>query len=94
MTLTEPTLIRPPEGDLETKDDLGKVSHIVKTTPPQTAAGAVLEARIMGTEIEALCGWRFVPQQDPEKLPVCQKCKEIYDLYGLMGEGLDSTPSA
>jgi hypothetical protein len=43
--------------------------------------------------VEALCGERFVPQQDPKKLPLCGICKEIYDLYRQMGDGgLNETP--
>lgn len=94
MTLTEPTLVRPPEADSDTESDPGKVAHIIRTEPPQTATGAILEARVMGTEVEALCGWKFVPQQDPEKLPLCQACREIHEMWGMMGANIDKTPGA
>ena len=36
----------------------------------------VLEARVMGLEVEALCGKRWVPSRDPQRFPVCPACKE------------------
>ena len=70
-----------------------KAAHIVKTEPGESAVAKVTEARIYGYPVEALCGERFVPQQDPKKLPLCGICKEIYDLYRqLGGDGLDETP--
>lgn len=79
-TLTEVT---PPDQITEP----AKVAHIVKTEPGEDAAAKVLEARIYGYAIEALCGEVFVPQRDPTKLPVCEPCKEIYDMYRMVGDG-------
>jgi hypothetical protein len=71
-----------------------KAAHIVKTEPGESAVAKVMEARIYGYPVEALCGERFVPQQDPKKLPMCGICKEIYDLYRSMSDGgLNETPS-
>ena len=65
----------------------------MKTEPGESAVAKVTEARIYGYPVEALCGERFVPQQDPKKLPLCGICKEIYDLYRAMGDGgLNETP--
>ena len=70
-----------------------KAAHIVKTEPGESAVAKVTEARIFGYPVEALCGERFVPQQDPKKLPVCGTCKEIYELYRQMSDGgLNETP--
>ena len=69
-----------------------KAAHIVKTKPGESAVAKVTEARIYGLPVEALCGERFIPQRDPGKLPMCQACKEIYDLYRGMNESLDDTP--
>lgn len=69
------------------------VAHIVKTGPKESAAAKVLEARIYGTPLEALCGHVWVPSRDPKQLPVCQPCKEIYDLYRAANDGLRGTPS-
>jgi hypothetical protein len=66
-------------------------AHIV-TEPGESAAAKVLEARINGTPLEALCGHVWVPSRDPKQLPLCQACKEIYDLYKGFNDGLRDTP--
>lgn len=40
----------------------------------------VVESAVMGTPVVALCGKVWVPSRDPEKFPVCPKCKEIFEL--------------
>jgi len=69
------------------------VAHIVKTEPGENAAAKVLEARINGTPIEALCGHVWIPSRDPKQVPMCAKCKDIYDTYRMFNEGLGETPS-
>ena len=92
-----------PEGTIERRTDtlteeeprIGPptAAHIVKTEPGESAVAKVTEARIYGYPVEALCGERFVPQQDPTKLPLCGVCKEIYDLYRSVSDGgLNETP--
>jgi Protein of unknown function (DUF3039) len=80
--------------DERTELDNGKCAHIVRTEPGQTATAVVLQARIEGTPLTALCGYVFVPQRDPKSLPVCPKCKEIYDLMRMMNEHLHETPNS
>lgn len=70
-----------------------EVSHIVKTEPGESAVAKVTEARVYGTPVEALCGHIFVPSKDPKRLPLCEKCKEIYEIYRMAGE-LRETPDA
>ncbi len=82
-----------PDVDEETETGEPIVAHIVKTKPGESAAAVVLEARINGTPIEALCGHVWVPSRDPKQLPVCQACKEIYDMYKVFNDGLRDTPS-
>jgi Protein of unknown function (DUF3039) len=84
------------QRDTSTTDETeaGKCAHIVVTEPGQTATAAVLQARIEGTALRALCGHVFVPQRDPKKLPVCAQCKEIYDLMRMMNEHLHETPNS
>jgi len=67
-------------------------AHIVKTDGDESAAAKVLQARIEGTPIEALCGHRWVPSRDPKQLPLCGKCKDIYDTYRAFNDGLDESP--
>lgn len=79
--------------DEVTRTGRPKSAHIVKTEPGESAIAKVTEARVYGYPVEALCGERFVPQQDPTKLPLCGTCKEIYDLYRQMSDGsLGETP--
>ena len=78
------------DEEQETED--GPVAHIVKTKPGETATAKVLQARIEGTPLEALCGHVWVPSRDPKQLPVCEKCKQIYGMYRDFSDGLDETP--
>jgi hypothetical protein len=102
MSMPSPAPTRAPvttiEHDLDERTDERtetgppKAAHIVKTEPGESAVAKVMEARIYGYPVEALCGERFVPQQDPKKLPLCGTCKEIYDMYRSMSDGLRDTP--
>lgn len=67
-------------------------SHIVKTDGEESAAAKVLQARIEGTPLEALCGHRWIPSRDPKQLPLCAKCRDIYDAYRAFNDGLHETP--
>ena len=68
------------------------VAHIVRTEGD--AAARVLEARVNGTPLEALCGVVFVPQRDPSRLPMCATCKDIYETYRVFNDGLPDTPQS
>jgi len=67
-------------------------AHIVKTDPGETAAPKVLEGRIYGTPLDALCGHVWVPSRDPKQLPICEKCKGIYEMYKAFNDGLRDQP--
>ena len=68
-------------------------AHIVKTKKGENAAAVVLEARVMGTPIEALCGFVWVPSRDPKQLPVCEKCKSVYEMFKAFNGDLRDTPN-
>ena len=70
-----------------------EVAHIVKVEPGESAAAKVLEARIEGTPLEALCGHVWVPSRDPKQLPVCPKSTEIYEMFKIFNDGLRDTPN-
>lgn len=96
-TVMEPTQLEPSgatttvtEERTETED--GPVAHIVKTKRNEDATTKVLQARVEGTPLEALCGHVWVPSRDPKQLPVCQKCKDVYGMYQGFNDGLDDTP--
>lgn len=60
------------EGDHE------RFAHII-WSPGRNAEAVVLEARISGIPVVALCGKRWVPSRDPQRYPLCPTCKEIRD---------------
>lgn len=91
-TVLEPSGATITETDERTETEDGPVAHIVRTKPGEDAAAKVLEARIEGTPLEALCGHTWVPSRDPKQLPVCQKCKDIYEMYRSVNDRLDETP--
>ena len=80
------------DTDEETQTGEPTAAHIVKVKRGENAAAVVLEARINGTPVEALCGFVWVPSRDPKQLPVCEECKSIYGLYKTFNDGLDDTP--
>jgi Protein of unknown function (DUF3039) len=86
---TRPTVEINPDVDQETETSEPTAAHIVKAGPGENGAALVLEARIMGTPIEALCGFVWVPSRDPKQLPVCQKCKDIYEMYKSFSGGVN-----
>jgi hypothetical protein len=65
------TTIEPSTTDGDT-DDEGRLAHIGR-------AEDVTRAYITGEAITALCGKRFVPTRDPDRYPVCQRCKAILE---------------
>lgn len=73
-------------GDPELDEEDPRFSHIVG--PIYTDEGKiqgsarVTEAMINGTPIEALCGYVWVPSRDPNRYPVCPRCKEINNRKG------------
>jgi hypothetical protein len=92
---TRPVLTRTDtEPDVDRVPETGEpvVAHIVKTEPGEAATAKVLEARIYGTPVEALCGHVWVPSRDPKQLPLCPKCKDIYETYRAFNDGLHDRP--
>lgn len=59
----EPTATPTTTLDETTETEDGPVAHIVRTKPGEDAAAKVLQARIEGTPIEALCGHTWVPSR-------------------------------
>ncbi|MEK7425974.1 MAG: DUF3039 domain-containing protein [Actinomycetota bacterium] len=84
-----------PDLDTERVAQTGEpvAAHIVKTEPGESAAAKVLEARIYGTPLEALCGFVWVPSRDPKQLPLCEDCKSIYEMYRVFNDGINDRPS-
>ena len=67
-----------PETTMETTEPI--LTHIIdRGDDTRTALDIVFEARINGTPLTTLCGHVFVPERDPMKHPLCDKCVEIYE---------------
>jgi hypothetical protein len=43
----------------------------------------ITEALVLGLPIVALCGKIWIPHRNPDKYPICPRCKELYDLLFL-----------
>lgn len=73
------TIDRTAPSDLH-GEDRERFSHIV-VDPDGTrrAEAIVLEARINGTPVTALCGKVWTPSRDPQRFPVCPECKQAKD---------------
>lgn len=57
-----------------------KHTHIIERGEDGRDANVIiLEARVNGTPVTALCGYVFVPSRDPERYPPCSKCVEIFE---------------
>jgi hypothetical protein len=41
--------------------------------------GEITQALVLGIPVVALCGKIWVPHRDPDKYPICPRCKKIYD---------------
>ena len=83
-------IVTRPDDDTTTGEP--HVAHFVKADGD--AAAKVVEARIYGTPLEALCGMVCVPQRDPTRLPMCAACKDIYETYRVFNEGLPDSPGS
>jgi len=90
---TSPTTTVEQQTEHVTQTGKPLVAHIVKTEKDESAAAKVLEARINGTPLEALCGHVWVPSRDPKQLPMCQACKEIYEMYRGFNDELNEQPA-
>jgi hypothetical protein len=96
MSTATPLLVPKIDQEVLTEEvtelEPGDCAHIVKVDPGETAAAKITEARIFGTPVEALCGYVWVPSKNPRNMPVCQKCKDIYEMYRSFQDGLNESP--
>lgn len=54
-------------------------AHIVKRSGDLGAGALVIAAAEAGMELEALCGYRWVPKGfAPDNLPPCKRCIEVW----------------
>jgi len=72
-TVVDPDL----DSQLDDGDDDPKYSHYVKKED-------ILRSAVDGVAATALCGKKWVPGRDPDRYPVCPKCKEMMELLRSM----------
>ena len=77
MTGTQTDLKDDVRTELSNNDgDHERFAHYVGARG-RSAEAIVMEARVMGIAIEALCGKKWVPSRDPKRYPVCPTCAEL-----------------
>lgn len=78
----------------EVSNDKPEAAHIVmdgRRPERDDPVAWVMEARMGGFPITALCGFTWIPNKPTTGLPICQECVEIYeseDRSDDSGEGL------
>jgi len=50
--------------------DHERFSHVIRKADE-------MRGYVLGEEVEALCGKRWVPSRDPQRYPVCPTCLEL-----------------
>ena len=71
------TQIRPETSDART-DDGDEFAHFARRED-------IVRASIEGGRVTALCGFKFQPVRDPQRFPVCQKCKDLVEMAEQLG---------
>ena len=66
-----PTTTTSPTPVLDDEDD-DRLAHIGRKED-------VARAYVTGETIIALCGHQFVPTRDPDRYPVCPRCKAVLE---------------
>ena len=70
--------------DLDLESVLGETppeecAHIVRRSGALGAGALIVAAAESGMEVEALCGYRWVPKgHAPDDLPACARCVEVW----------------
>jgi hypothetical protein len=63
------TETRPADVDADVGEDDGYAHYARKDQ--------IARAAVLGGLVTALCGHRFQPIRDPQRFPVCPRCKEL-----------------
>lgn len=71
--MTAPTTTEEPTEVAQEATDPPRYAHYVDKSK-------LVDAMVMNFGLVTLCGMLLYPgQHDPEKLPVCKPCKEVFD---------------
>ena len=71
------------EQQTQTGSGPGEQAHIVWVPEEfgESPHAYVMRARIEGFEVQALCGYVWVPNKMATGLPVCPYCEDIYNAH-------------
>jgi hypothetical protein len=75
-TIVDPGLDTDRDPRLDDGDD-ERFSHYVRKED-------ILRSAVDGVPVRALCGKKWLPGRDPEKYPVCPRCKEMMGMLESM----------
>ena len=64
-----------PQSPSPSDGDHDRFAHIVR-------ADDQMRGYVLGEEVVALCGKRFVPTRDPTRYPVCPDCRARLEEWG------------
>lgn len=62
-----------------TSTDPSDSKHLVDQDQPGNVS--ITEAIVLGIEVTALCGYRWIPCRDDEERPACKACLSILEAY-------------
>lgn len=79
--MSAPDVLAREDTQLQASSSASDVAHIVDQRP--SSGQDVTTAYVEGSELVALCGYRWVPARSADQLPVCGECKAI--IAGLSG---------
>jgi hypothetical protein len=69
------TEVAPARPDSDTGDGDGYAHYADRTE--------ITRAAIEGGLVTAICGYKFAPIRDPQRFPVCPRCKELAGMLGI-----------
>lgn len=74
----------PDDGNKDRRSHIvraGDNDHIAKGDN-MDAMEIINAARLMGEEVVALCGYRWVPSRNPKQYPICDECMKRFAALG------------
>jgi hypothetical protein len=67
--MSDPSILSRPDAVMEPGDH-ERFAHVIDKDDE-------MRGYVLGEEITALCGKRWVPSRDPQRFPVCPSCLEV-----------------
>lgn len=74
--MADAMLLEDPTPLLDDTDNPEDHKHIVNQWENKMN---ITEAQVLGVEIVAICGYKWIPYRNPDPLPMCPSCKAIME---------------